>query len=262
MVFVGGATQVYWLGSGAVFLTDPELLEIGDDVAFGLRSGIFMSDRLGTAKVIIGDGGAPSFFVFPHPSHPVLSLRLTMCKAKIADRVVFLPGARIGKMMATGSVPLALLDTEYKGQVDVAWARCLPTPPMEDGNILCEHLRSHRSTPACDHLPQPILACTAPYGASLPPRYRLRGPRGIRDPGAHTALFSHSTPPPATPSDGSALRAMQFAASPAYYPASSTCEPRNPTESTTLAAGDDGAAPSAYNIRDLPPAGVGWREAE
>ncbi|KAJ7509101.1 AMP-dependent synthetase and ligase [Mycena galericulata] len=81
--------RVYWPGSG-VFPADPELLEIGDDVVFGSRSEIFTSDRLGTAKVVIGDG------------------------AMIADRVVLLPGARIGKMTVMGSGALALRDTEYK----------------------------------------------------------------------------------------------------------------------------------------------------
>ncbi|KAJ7824634.1 acetyl-CoA synthetase-like protein [Mycena olivaceomarginata] len=64
--------RVYW--------PDPELLEIGDDVVFGSRSEIFTTDRLGTAKVTVGNG------------------------AMIADRV----------MTVMGSGALALRDTEYR----------------------------------------------------------------------------------------------------------------------------------------------------
>ncbi|KAJ6559861.1 hypothetical protein B0H19DRAFT_1210275 [Mycena capillaripes] len=81
--------RVYWPGSG-IFCLDPELLEIGDDVVFGSRSEVFTTDRFGTAKVTVGNG------------------------AMIADRVVLLPGARIGKMTVMGSGALALRDTEYK----------------------------------------------------------------------------------------------------------------------------------------------------
>ncbi|KAJ6481523.1 acetyl-CoA synthetase-like protein, partial [Mycena vitilis] len=81
--------RVYWPGSG-IFCLDPELLEIGDDVVFGSRSEVFTTDRLGTAKVTVGNG------------------------AMIADRVVLLPGAKIGKMTVMGSGALALRDTEYQ----------------------------------------------------------------------------------------------------------------------------------------------------
>ncbi|KAJ6465007.1 acetyl-CoA synthetase-like protein [Mycena sanguinolenta] len=81
--------RVYWPGSG-IFCLDPELLEIGDDVVFGSRSEIFTTDGVGTAKVTIGNG------------------------AMIADRVVLLPGVKIGKLTVMGSGALGLRDTEYK----------------------------------------------------------------------------------------------------------------------------------------------------
>lgn len=48
--------RIYWPGSG-IQCSDPELLEIGDDVVFGSRSEIFTNDRLGAKKVIIDSGG-------------------------------------------------------------------------------------------------------------------------------------------------------------------------------------------------------------
>ena len=48
--------RVYWPGSG-IYCLDPELLEIGDDVVFGSRSEIFTTDRIGTSKVVIENGG-------------------------------------------------------------------------------------------------------------------------------------------------------------------------------------------------------------
>ncbi|KAJ7246783.1 acetyl-CoA synthetase-like protein [Mycena haematopus] len=81
--------RVYWPGSG-IFCLDPELLEIGDDVVFGSRSEIFTTDRDGTGKVTVGNG------------------------AMIADRVVLLPGVRIGKFTIMGSGALGLRDTEYR----------------------------------------------------------------------------------------------------------------------------------------------------
>ncbi|KAF7353427.1 Peroxisomal-coenzyme a synthetase [Mycena sanguinolenta] len=81
--------RVYWPGSG-IFCLDPEFLEIGDDVVFGSRSEIFTTDGLGSAKVIVGNG------------------------AMIADRVVLLPGVKIGKFTVMGSGALGLRDTEYK----------------------------------------------------------------------------------------------------------------------------------------------------
>ncbi|KAJ7167921.1 acetyl-CoA synthetase-like protein [Mycena filopes] len=96
--------RVYWPGSG-IFCLDPELLEIGDDVVFGSRSEVFTTDRLGTAKITIGDG------------------------AMIADRVVLLPGVKIGKFTVMGSGALALRDMEYKD--GSTW---LGTECLEDGS--------------------------------------------------------------------------------------------------------------------------------
>ncbi|KAK7062500.1 peroxisomal-coenzyme a synthetase [Favolaschia claudopus] len=81
--------RVYWPGSG-IFCLDPELLEIGDDVVFGSRSEVFTTDRIGSAKIVVGNG------------------------AMIADRVVLLPGVKIGKLTVMGSGALTVRDTEYK----------------------------------------------------------------------------------------------------------------------------------------------------
>jgi hypothetical protein len=48
--------QIYWPNSG-FFCLDPELLEIGNDVVFGSRSEVLTTDCLGTAKIVVGDGG-------------------------------------------------------------------------------------------------------------------------------------------------------------------------------------------------------------
>jgi hypothetical protein len=47
---------VYWPGSG-IYCLDPELLEIGNDVVFGSRSEIFTTDRIGTSRITVADGG-------------------------------------------------------------------------------------------------------------------------------------------------------------------------------------------------------------
>ncbi|KAF7352099.1 Acetyl-CoA synthetase-like protein [Mycena venus] len=101
--------RVYWPGSG-IFCADPELLEIGDDVVFGSRSEIFTTDRLGTAKVTIGNG------------------------AMIADRVVLLPGVKIGKLTVMGSGALALRDTEYKDGSTWLGNDCLDDGSTKDLN--------------------------------------------------------------------------------------------------------------------------------
>ncbi|KAJ6584022.1 hypothetical protein DFH09DRAFT_911062 [Mycena vulgaris] len=80
--------RVYWPGSG-IFCMDPELLEIGDDVVFGAKTEIFTTDCLGTAQVKVANG------------------------AMISDRVVLLPGAKIGKLTTMGPGALAMRDTEY-----------------------------------------------------------------------------------------------------------------------------------------------------
>ncbi|KAI3616310.1 peroxisomal-coenzyme a synthetase, partial [Moniliophthora roreri] len=81
--------RVYWPGSG-VYCLDPELLEIGDDVVFGSRSELFTTDRLGTAKIVIGNG------------------------AMIADRVVLLPGTRVGHRTVMGSGALGKRNAVYE----------------------------------------------------------------------------------------------------------------------------------------------------
>ncbi|KAJ6561109.1 acetyl-CoA synthetase-like protein [Mycena vulgaris] len=81
--------RVYWPGSG-IYCLDPELLEIGNDVVFGSRSEVFTTDRIGTARVTVADG------------------------AMIADRVVLLPGCKVGRRTVMGSGALGMRDTEYK----------------------------------------------------------------------------------------------------------------------------------------------------
>ncbi|KAJ7189098.1 acetyl-CoA synthetase-like protein [Mycena filopes] len=101
--------RVYWPGSG-ISCADPELLDIGDDVVFGSRSEFFTTDRLGTAKVTIGNG------------------------AMIADRVVLLPGAKIGKLTVMGSGALGLRDTEYKDGSTWLGRDCLDSGAGKDLN--------------------------------------------------------------------------------------------------------------------------------
>ncbi|KAJ6485740.1 acetyl-CoA synthetase-like protein [Mycena sanguinolenta] len=81
--------RVYWPGSG-IYCNDPELLEIGDDVVFGSRSEVFTTDRIGTARVVVGAG------------------------AMVADRVVLLPGCKVGRRTVMGSGALGMRDTEYR----------------------------------------------------------------------------------------------------------------------------------------------------
>ncbi|KAF9256515.1 hypothetical protein L218DRAFT_881490, partial [Marasmius fiardii PR-910] len=81
--------RVYWPGSG-IYCLDPELLEIGNDVVFGSRSQIFTTDKLGTEKITIGNG------------------------AMIADRVVLLPGTRVGHRTVMGSGALSRRDGFYE----------------------------------------------------------------------------------------------------------------------------------------------------
>ncbi|KAK7038712.1 hypothetical protein VNI00_010596 [Paramarasmius palmivorus] len=81
--------RVYWPGSG-IYCLDPELLEIGDDVVFGSRSELFTTDRLGTGKIVIGNG------------------------AMIADRVVLLPGTHVGHRTVMGSGALGKRNTVYE----------------------------------------------------------------------------------------------------------------------------------------------------
>ncbi|KAJ7075250.1 acetyl-CoA synthetase-like protein [Mycena belliarum] len=102
--------RVYWPGSG-IYCVDPELLEIGDDVVFGSRSEIFTTDRVGSARVTIAAG------------------------AMIADRVVLLPGCKIGRRTVMGSGALGLRDTEYKDGSTWLGSECLDkgsSPKHED----------------------------------------------------------------------------------------------------------------------------------
>ncbi|KAJ6465986.1 AMP-dependent synthetase and ligase [Mycena vulgaris] len=99
--------RVYWPGSG-IYCPDPELLEIGDDVVFGSRSEIFTTDRLGTAPVKIGTG------------------------AMIADRVVLLAGATIGKCTIMGSGALGLRDTKYNNGSTWLGRECLDDGSTKD----------------------------------------------------------------------------------------------------------------------------------
>ncbi|KAJ7455805.1 acetyl-CoA synthetase-like protein [Mycena latifolia] len=99
--------RVYWPGSG-IYCPDPELLEVGDDVVFGSRSEIFTTDRLGSAHVKIEAG------------------------AMIADRVVLLPGATIGKRTIMGSGALGLRDTKYKDGSKWLGRECLDAGSTKD----------------------------------------------------------------------------------------------------------------------------------
>ncbi|KAF7289447.1 Peroxisomal-coenzyme A synthetase [Mycena chlorophos] len=81
--------RVYWPGSG-IYCPDPELLEIGNDVVFGSRSEVFTTDRIGSARVTVGDG------------------------AMIADRCVLLPGCKVGRRTVMGSGALGMRDADYK----------------------------------------------------------------------------------------------------------------------------------------------------
>ncbi|KAK1232838.1 putative NRPS-like protein biosynthetic cluster [Marasmius sp. AFHP31] len=80
--------RVYWPGTGVNCL-DPELLEIGDDVVFGSRSELFTTDGYGSEKIIVGKG------------------------AMIADRVVLLPGTKVGARAVMGSGTLGTRNAEY-----------------------------------------------------------------------------------------------------------------------------------------------------
>lgn len=55
--------RIYWPGSG-IYCPEPELLEVGDDVVFGSRSLFITTDRQGTGKIVIENGGEFFFLVF------------------------------------------------------------------------------------------------------------------------------------------------------------------------------------------------------
>ncbi|CAK5273778.1 unnamed protein product, partial [Mycena citricolor] len=92
--------RVYWPGTN-IYCVDPELLEIGNDVVFGSRSEVFTTDRVGSNKVTIADG------------------------AMIADRVVLLPGCKVGHKTVMGSGALGMRDTEYKDGSTWLGTECL-----------------------------------------------------------------------------------------------------------------------------------------
>ncbi|KAJ7801104.1 acetyl-CoA synthetase-like protein [Mycena olivaceomarginata] len=92
--------RVYWPGSG-LYCPDPELLEIGNDVVFGSRSEVFTTDRIGTGRVSVADG------------------------AMIADRVVLLPGCKVGRRTVMGSGALGMRDTEYRDGSTWLGSECL-----------------------------------------------------------------------------------------------------------------------------------------
>ncbi|KAJ7607839.1 acetyl-CoA synthetase-like protein [Mycena polygramma] len=82
--------RVYWPGSG-IYCLDPELLEIGNDVVFGSRSEVFTTDRI----------------------------------AMIADRVVLLPGCKVGRRTVMGSGAIGMRDTEYRDGSTWLGTECL-----------------------------------------------------------------------------------------------------------------------------------------
>ena len=52
---------VYWPGSG-IISTDPELLDIGNNVIFGFQPHLITTDRSGSEKIVIEDGGKFQFY--------------------------------------------------------------------------------------------------------------------------------------------------------------------------------------------------------
>ena len=96
--------RVYWPGTG-IYCLDPEMLEIGDDVVFGSRSEFLTTDGAGTAKIVIGPGGR------------LERIRIMLCliptSAMVSDRIVALPGTRIGRQTIMGSGAVCKRDTTY-----------------------------------------------------------------------------------------------------------------------------------------------------
>ena len=100
--------RVYWPGSG-IYCLDPELLEVGDDVVFGSRSQLLTTDSLGSEKIIIGNGGKVSSIL-----HRRLKINSIFLSAMIADRVVLLPGTRIGNRTVMGTGALGKRNGTYE----------------------------------------------------------------------------------------------------------------------------------------------------
>lgn len=80
--------RVYWPGNGPV-VTDWDLINIGDDVVFGSRSYLVTSDGIGSERMQVEKG------------------------AMVADRVVLLPGAKLGEGAALGSGVLAKRNGDF-----------------------------------------------------------------------------------------------------------------------------------------------------
>ncbi|KAH9853354.1 hypothetical protein C2E23DRAFT_798329, partial [Lenzites betulinus] len=66
--------RMYWPHSG-VHCPDPELLEVSDNIVFGLHSELFKTDGGGSGQIVLG------------------------ARAMVADRVVLLPETTVGKRL-------------------------------------------------------------------------------------------------------------------------------------------------------------------
>ena len=86
--------HVYWPGTGPS-TQDYDLLDVGDNVIFGSRSHLVTSDGTGSQTIRIEDA------------------------AMVADRVVLLPGSRLGQRTVMGSGALARRDGSYPS--DTTW---------------------------------------------------------------------------------------------------------------------------------------------
>lgn len=125
--------RVYWPGTGPS-MQDFDLLDIGNDVVFGSRSHMVTSDGIGSSVVKIGDG------------------------AMIADRVVLLPGASVGKGAVFGSGALTRRNQHYGD--DTVWvgskageAVCLTGNSTPRSNLSQEDLKKGLSEKDLQGLP-------------------------------------------------------------------------------------------------------------
>jgi len=99
---------VYWPRSG-IICPDPELLDIGDNVIFGSRSSLITTDKLGSGKIVIEDGGKSQFILTMSFVLTVVLIALAM----VADRVILLPGTRVGSKAVMGSGSLGKRNGNY-----------------------------------------------------------------------------------------------------------------------------------------------------
>ena len=99
--------RIYWPGSG-IYCLDPELLEIGDDVIFGSRSLCITTDAQGSGKIVIENGGELIRYIYNWQLTIYLSV-----EAMIADRVILLPGTRVGTRAIMGSGALGTRNGTY-----------------------------------------------------------------------------------------------------------------------------------------------------